>query len=105
MGRERPLDLVVGVFALLVGVAMMADRRAGTGRGIFLLGADPGEINGLTRTVDRHDLTEPSLSPFGRVVAFNLEILCHHRGAKGETSNDGTSNRFPNSQHHTPPTS
>ena len=48
MGRERPLDLVVRVFALLVGVTMMADRRAGTGRGIFLLGADPGEIDGLT---------------------------------------------------------
>ena len=52
MSRQRPLDLVIGVAALLVGVAEVANRRERAGRRAFILGSDPGEIDGFSGAID-----------------------------------------------------
>ena len=49
MRGQQALDLVIGIPALLVGVAEMPDRSARARGSVLVLGADPGEIDGLAR--------------------------------------------------------
>src|SRR5713101_8584555 len=58
MRGQQALDLVIGIPALLIGVAEVPDGSARARGGVLLLGADPGEIDGLARPGDRDDLAE-----------------------------------------------
>lgn len=73
--RERTLDFIVGVAALLISIAKMKNRGEASGCTFLVLGADPGKIDGLSRPVHRNDLSKKGLGPFGGIVALDLQIL------------------------------
>src|SRR5262249_4667081 len=83
MRGQQALDLVVGIPALLVGIAEMPDGSARTRGSVLILGADPGEVDGLARPGDGDDLAEAPLRPFRWIVALDVQVLRQRRPLSG----------------------
>jgi len=75
MGGQQALDLVIGIPALLVGIAEMPDGSVRARGSVLILGTDPGELDGLARPGDGDDLAEAPLRPFRRIVALDVQAL------------------------------
>src|SRR5258705_12476964 len=75
MCSQQAFDLVVRMPALLIGVAEMPDGCARARGRVLILGANAGEVDGLARAVDGDHLAGPTLGPFRRIVALDLQAL------------------------------
>src|SRR5262249_23835018 len=84
MRGEQALDLVIGVAALLIGIAEVPDGGARARGSVLVLGADPREIDGLARPGDGDDLAEAPLRPFRWIVALDVQALRQRRYVSGE---------------------
>src|SRR5262245_17577377 len=88
MHSQQALDLVIGIPALLVGVADMPDGGARARGSVLVLGADPREIDGLARPSDGDDLAEAPLRPFRWIVALDVQALRQRRVSGDGCSHD-----------------
>ncbi len=81
--RQHALDLVVGVFALLEEIAVVADVAA---LAVLVFGADAGEIDelGVADVRHRHRLGEDALGPFAVIELVDLDLAVLRMGGGGE---------------------
>src|SRR5262249_55948687 len=82
------LDLVIGIPALLIGIAEVPDGGARARGSVLVLGADPGEVDGLARPGDGDDLAEAPLRPFRWIVALDVQALRQRRVSGDGCSHD-----------------
>src|SRR6516164_1425678 len=61
----------------------MPDGGARARGSVLVLGADPGEIDGLARPGDGDDLAEAPLRPFRWIVALDVQVLRQRRHLSG----------------------
>src|SRR6516165_10545898 len=61
----------------------MPDGGARARGSVLVLGADPGEIDGLARPGDSDDLAEAPLRPFRWIVALDVQVLRQRRHLSG----------------------
>src|SRR6516162_5815757 len=62
----------------------MPDGGARARGSVLVLGADPGEIDGLARPGDSDDLAEAPLRPFRWIVALDVQVLRQRRYVSGD---------------------
>src|SRR5262249_3575508 len=73
----------------------MPDGSARARGSVLVLGADPGEIDGLARPDDGADLGEAPLPPIRRIVALDVEALRQRRHLSRDGCNHDHGERGP----------